>query len=194
MGKKRKKPLPTVEQLEAELRRENRKNARRQILRNTLFSLVTVAAVSVLISVFLLPALRVTGDSMAPTLKDGDVVVAVKTASFERGELVAFYYGNKILIKRVAALAGDEVDMDEAGNVYVNGSLAGEPYEAAPPETEGDMEYPYTVPEGSMFVLGDHRGTALDSRSAMIGLVHREQALGRLFFRVWPLKDMGALG
>ena len=172
----------------AEERRKLRKKARaRRTLFTALGILVVVAAVSVLISTYLLPVIQVSGDSMEPTLSDGDVLVLLNTDNFTSGQLCCIAWQNKLLIKRVIALSGDTVDIDAAGNVSVNGSVIDEPYLSEKSLGECDIEFPYIVPEGTVFVMGDHRASSIDSRSTAVGPITNDQIVGRVLIKIWPL-------
>ena len=186
-------PAPTVAQLEQELKRETYRRRYNRVLRSTIYTLITVAAVAVLVATLFLPVLRIYGTSMTPTTTDGDIVVSVKGGSFERGDIIAFWFNNKILVKRVIAQAGEWVDIDEAGNVTINGEPLDEPYLTEKALGECDIELPYQVPDGRLFVMGDHRSTSSDSRSSAVGCVAEEQIVGKLVFRVWPLGEFGPL-
>lgn len=163
------------------------------MLRSTVSTLITVAAAAVLVSTLWLPVLRIYGSSMTPALEDGNIVAAVKSGTFKTGDIIAFYYNNKILVKRIIARAGDWVDIREDGTVLVNGEKLYEPYLAEKAFGECDIELPYQVPEGRYFVMGDHRSVSVDSRSTSVGCVAEEQIVGRLVFRVWPLDGFGTL-
>lgn len=191
MSKKKKKPLdiPNLEALEAELARVTYKNRFRQTLMGTIYVLITVAAVAILVSTLWLPVLRISGTSMTPTLEDGELVVAIKNSSFERGDLVAFYYNNKVLVKRAVAMPGEWVNIDPDGNVYINDVLYDEPYLEERSIGQCDIEFPYQVPDGRIFVLGDHRSVSVDSRSKAVGCVAQEQIVGRLVMRIWPWEE-----
>ena len=184
---------PSVEQLEAELKRERYKNRYRTVLRSTVYTLITVAAVAVLVATLWLPVLQIYGSSMTPTLQDGEILFSLKTDSLKSGDIVAFYYNNKILVKRVIAQPGDWVNFDEDGTVYVNSVLLEEPYLTEKALGECDIELPYQVPEGRVFVMGDHRSTSIDSRSSVVGCVEREQIVGKIIFRIWPLGRLGRI-
>ena len=186
-------PVPTVAQLEQELKRETYRRRYNRVLRSTIYTLITVAAVAVLVATLFLPVLRIYGTSMTPTTTDGDIVVSVKGGSFERGDIIAFWFNNKILVKRVIAQAGEWVDIDEAGNVSINGEPLDEPNLTEKALGECDIELPYQVPDGRLFVMGDHRSTSSDSRSSAVGCVAEEQIVGKLVFRVWPLGEFGPL-
>ncbi|GAW37703.1 signal peptidase I 2 [Streptococcus suis] len=162
-------------------------------MKSTVFMLVVVAAFAILIAVLFLPILRIYGDSMKGTLNSGDIVVSVKSNDFESSDVVAFYYNNNILVKRVIAEAGDWVDMDKQGNVYVNNQRLDEPYLANRDYGHTDIEFPYQVPENRIFVMGDNRKESIDSRNNAIGTVSNEQIVGKLVFRVWPLREMGVI-
>lgn len=165
-----------------------------RVVRNTVFTLVTVAAAAVLVATLLLPVLQIYGTSMAPTLEDGNIVVSVKGNQLERGDIVAFYYNNKILVKRMIATSGQWVNVDEQGNVFVDGELLDEPYLTEKALGECDLQMPYQVPEGRIFVMGDHRSVSVDSRSSTVGCVAEEQIVGKLVYRVWPIDHFGTLG
>lgn len=184
---------PTVLQLEEELRREKYRRRYRSALRSTVYTLVTVAAVSVLIATLWLPVLQIYGSSMTPTLNEDEIVVSVKTSDFEPGDIISFYYNNKILIKRVICGPGDWIDIGEDGTVYVNGVELDEPYLTEKALGECDIELPYQVPDGRMFVMGDHRSTSVDSRSTTVGCVSQEQIVGKIIFRLWPLNRLGGV-
>ena len=187
------KTPPSLEQLKAELKRERHRRTYGVTLRSTIYSLITVAAVAVLVATLFLPVLQIYGESMTPTLYDGDVVVSVKTGQLERGDVVAFYYNNKILVKRVIAGPGQWVDIDEDGNVYVDGGLLDEPYVQDKALGTCNITLPYQVPDGRWFVMGDHRSVSVDSRDQSVGCVSEEQIVGRLTLRIWPLNRIAAL-
>ena len=184
---------PTVEQLEQELKRETYRRRYNRVLRSTIYTLITVAAAAVLVATLFLPVLRIYGSSMTPTMADGDIVVSVKGGSFTRGDIIAFWFNNKILVKRVIANPGERVDIDAEGNVSINGEPLDEPYLTEKALGECDIELPYQVPDGRLFVMGDHRSTSSDSRSSAVGCVAEEQIVGKLVFRVWPLGGFGPL-
>ena len=182
---------PTIEQLEGELKRVKYKHRYRSVLRSTIFTLITVAAVAVLVATLWLPVLQIYGNSMSPTLQDGEVIFSVKTSDFEPGDVISFYYNNKILVKRVIARPGEWVDIDKDGNVFVNNVPLNEPYLADKAFGDCNIELPYQVPDGKFFVMGDHRSTSVDSRSTAVGCVAQEQIVGKILFRVWPLNCFG---
>jgi signal peptidase I len=187
------KQTPAIPQLEAELKRERYHQRFKRTLRSTIFVLVTVAAAAVLVATLLLPVLRIYGTSMAPTLNDGEIVLSLKSGNFETGDVIAFYYNNKILVKRVIAGPGDWVDIKDDGTVYVNNVELDEPYVVEKAYGECNIEFPYQVPESRVFVMGDHRSVSIDSRNTSIGCVSEEQIVGRLVMRIWPLTDMGKI-
>ncbi len=185
--------IPKMEEVEQEKERLNNRHRFYKLLRNTTFTLLVVAAASVLIAFLLMPVLRVSGDSMEPTLKDQDVVLLVKTDHFETGELCGFYWQNKLLLKRIIAGPGDMVDIKDDGSVYVNGQELDEPYVTEKSLGDCDMEFPYQVPENKYFVMGDHRSVSIDSRNSVIGCVDKSQMVGKIWIRVWPLKNLGSV-
>lgn len=185
--------LPPIEQLERELGREKYRRRYGRVLRSTIYTLITVAAVAVLVATLWLPVLQIYGASMTPTLQDGDIVVSLKTSDFQPGDVVAFYYNNKILVKRVIASSGEWVDIDETGTVSINGEILDEPYLAEKALGECDIKLPYQVPDEKVFVMGDHRSVSVDSRSSQVGCISQEQIVGKIVFRIWPLSNFGAL-
>ena len=182
---------PTVEELESELRRVRYRRRYQTVLKSTVYALITVAAVAVLVATLWLPVLRTYGSSMTPTLHDGEIIFSVKTSNMEVGDVVAFYYNNRILVKRVIAEPGDWVDIDEDGTVYVNEKKLIEPYVSEKAFGDTNIELPYQVPDGKIFVLGDHRATSVDSRNTAVGCITEEQLIGKILFRIWPLQNAG---
>ena len=183
--------VPSVEALEAELKKEQYRSSYSRVLKSTVFSLLVVAAVAVLIAVLLLPVLQISGTSMTETLQDEDIVVAVNSSRYSTGDVIAFYYNNNVLIKRVIASAGDWVDIDADGNVFVNEEQLEEPYISEKAFGECDIDLPYQVPDGKCFVMGDHRAVSIDSRNSSIGCVSNDMVVGKILFRVWPLSGLG---
>ena len=185
--------MPGTDELTGAVKRDRYFRRFRSTVRSTFLSLVVVAAVAVLIAVLLLPILRIYGRSMSGTLDSGDIVLSIKTPRLETGDVVAFYYNNNILVKRVIANPGDWVDIDDDGNVYVNNVKVEEPYLEEKAYGETNIELPYQVPEGKIFVMGDNRAVSIDSRNSSIGCIAEEQLVGKIVFRVWPLSGFGAV-
>ena len=190
---KKKLVIPDTATIERELKRVRYNNRYASTFRSTVYALVTVAAVAVLVATLFLPVLQIYGASMTPTLYDGELVVSVKSSEWKKGDVVAFYYNNKILVKRVIATSGEWVELDDDGNLYINGELIEEPYVQSKSLGECDIKMPYQVREGRIFVMGDHRSVSVDSRSTSVGCVAQEQIVGKLVFKIWPLKSFGKI-
>jgi signal peptidase I len=182
--------LPTKKQVETERKRYRRQKAYNKALRGTVYVLTIVAAVAVLVATLILPVLQIEGTSMEPTLSNGNIVLLAKTTQFDRGELCGFTWNNKLLIKRVVALPGDWIEIDPDGNIYLNGDKLEEPYVEHKALGECDLEFPFQVPQEQYFVVGDMRESSIDSRNSLIGCIPKEQIVGKVFFRVWPLKNI----
>lgn len=183
--------LPDSKQISAEIKRVRHNKTYLRILKSTVSSLIVVSAAAVLASVLFLPVLRVTGTSMQPTLNNDELVMCLKRSSFKSGDIVAFYYNNKILLKRVIGTSGDYINIDEDGTVYVNDAPFDEPYLEEKGLGECNIEFPYQVPEQKIFVMGDNRLTSIDSRNTVVGCISEEAVLGKVFLRVWPWEKIG---
>lgn len=184
---------PTADQLRGEVKREQEKRRRRYRGVAALGSLVVAAAVAVLLSYLLLPVFQIRGRSMQPTLRPGDIVVAVKNADLHQGDVIGFYVGNQLLIKRCIAGPGQVVEIDESGTVMVDGQPLEEPYLEAKAQGSCEIEFPYTVPPDSWFVLGDNRADSVDSRHTEVGCVTARQIVGKVVLCVWPFAAFGPI-
>ena len=189
MDKEQKRDFPQLDILQRELKRERYKRRFRRLLRSTVNALIVVAAIAALIATLVLPVLQIAGTSMEPNLNDGDIVLLVKTGKLETGDLCAFYFSNKILIKRIIGTPGDYIWIEEDGTVFLNGAAMDEPYLSEKSLGECDVEFPYQVPENSYFMMGDHRQTSIDSRSSVIGCIASDQIIGKIICRLWPLSE-----
>lgn len=183
--------IPSHEEVVNERKRLKYKKEYRRIVLNTIYALVVVAALAALIATMVMPVLQVSGTSMEPTLEDDDLIILRKTSKFKTGDLCGFYWQNKLLLKRVIGGPGDMISIDNDGNVTVNGKLLKEPYVDKKTLGECDLTFPYQVPEGRYFVMGDHREVSIDSRSSVIGCVEKEQIIGKVLFRIWPFAKIG---
>lgn len=191
MKKRYKEDLPELAVIQKEIKREQYKARYYAILRSTVGVLVVVAAIAVLVATLWMPVLHIYGISMGPTLNDGEIVVSIKSDDLKKGDLVAFYYGNKLLIKRCIAGPGEWVDMDRNGNVSVNGNVLAEPYIEEKAYGECDLKLPYQVPDGRWFLMGDSRAVSIDSRNTAVGCIAQEQVVGKIVYRIWPLESFG---
>ena len=192
-GKARRIRFPEIEEIESELERLTQRNKYRRALFSTIGTLAVVAAIAVLVATLFLPVLQVTGTSMEPNLYAGDIIVGVRTNSFELGQVCSFYFNNKLVLKRVIGTAGDWINIDDDGRVYVNNILMEEPYVQEYAKGICDIEFPYQIPDGKVFVLGDNRAESIDSRSTAVGCVPVDEIVGKIIWRVWPLEKAGSL-
>ncbi len=183
-------PIPSPEAVMEERNKLRYQAKFRRVLASTIGILLVVAAAAALIATLYLPVLQVSGTSMEPTLSDGEVIVLVKNNNFETGDLVGLYYNGKIMLKRVIGQAGDYVNIDADGNVFVNGNYLEETYVTGKSLGDCDLTFPYQVPDNTCFVLGDHRSVSTDSRNSAIGCIRTEQIIGKVVFRLWPLKTI----
>ena len=184
----------TSKEVEEELNRVVYRLKYKKILKSTIYSLIIIVAFAVLIATFIMPVLEINNSSMKPNLFDSDIVLSVKKKKFKNGDVIAFYHGNKILVKRVIANAGSWVSIDNEGNVYVDNILLEEPYLVEKSFGESNIDFPYQVPDGSYFVLSDERDNSLDSRNLDIGCVSNDNVIGKIVFRIWPLDKFGFTG
>ena len=180
--------IPSREQVESELNRIRYRRTFLRTLLNTTAVLVVVAAATTLISMIFLPVIQVSGDSMTPTLNDGDILLTCNTDSVTYGDLCCVSWQNKMLLKRVIGLPGDTIIIEEDGSVYVNDALLDEPYVLEKSLGQCDIQFPYKVPDQQIFILGDNRSRSADSRSADIGCISREQIVGKVLTRIWKGK------
>lgn len=191
--KKIKRSLPTKDQILAERKRLAYKSRYAKTLRSTIAILIVVAALAVLVATLWMPVLRIYGSSMYPTLQDGEIVISVKRRSFSTGDIVAFYHGNKLLVKRCIAGPSDWVDIDKDGNIYVNNNLIDEPYISEKAFGECDLELPYQVPDERWFLVGDNRDVSVDSRNTSVGAIAADQIVGEIVFCIWPMTNFGVV-
>ena len=190
---KEKLEIPSIPALKEELMREKVKREFRRAILNMAGILIVAAALTALMATRIFVLVQINGSSMKPTLNEDEVIILRQTKAVEKGDIVGFYYGGKILLKRVMAGAGDEVDIDREGNVSVNGERLGESYLKEKRLGKCDLEFPYEVPEGAIFVLGDNRAISMDRRIKSIGCVESDQIVGKVVFRMWPMARMGIM-
>ncbi len=193
LNKKTAVQIPSIEQVEAERARLRYKRRYSKTLKSTVAILVVVAALAVLVATLWMPVLQIYGSSMSPTLKDGEIVIALKGSQFSTGDVVGLWYENKLLVKRVIGKPGDWINIDKDGNITVNGELLDEPYIDEKAYGETTVELPYQVGDDAWFVVGDNRDVSIDSRNTAVGCIPTDQIVGRIVFCIWPLKDFGVL-
>ena len=188
MRGKKEEPLkiPSIESLRAELAREEARCNRRRVLWNMAAALVIAAAVAGLVLTRVYALIEVDGNSMEPTLSDGEILFLRRTKEVGAGDIAGFYYEGKILLKRVIGMPGDEIEIGTDGNVSVNGQPLEEPYLREKSLEKCQLEFPVTVPEGTFFVLGDNRAVSVDSRDLSVGYVRKDQVVGRAVIKAWP--------
>lgn len=185
--------LPSTAEVEQELKREQYKQRYKKTLKSTIFALITAAAVAVLVATLWMPVLQIFGTSMTPTLQEGQIVICAKTEKMKVGDVVAFYYGNKVLVKRYIAGPGSWVEILEDGTVLVDGVVLEEPYLEEKALGITDLEYPYQVPDGTHFLIGDQRSTSVDSRHSTVGCIPTDEIVGKIIYRVWPMEAFGTV-
>lgn len=180
----------TIDNLKAEIHRVKYKNSFSKLLRSTVYVLIIIVAISSICATLFMPVIEITDSSMKPLLNDGDIVLTVKDNKFKTGDIVAFYHGNKILIKRVIGVESDFVNIDKDGIVYVNGKELKENYVKELKKGDSDIKYPVQVSDGSIFVLSDDRDVLTDSRTLNVGQIKTNDIIGKVIFKVWPLKEI----
>ncbi len=183
--------LPTLQQIETERKRLQYKRKYKRTLTSTIAVLLVVAALAILVATLWMPVLRIYGSSMVPTLEDGQIVITVKSTDFKAGDIVAFYHGNKLLIKRYVAGPSDWFNIDKDGNLYINNVLLDEPYITDKALGETNIKLPYQVPDKKFFMIGDNRSVSIDSRNTAVGCIDEGQIVGKVVFRIWPFKNFG---
>lgn len=186
--------IPSSEEIQIELDRVKEKDLKNKSIKNSISTLIVVAAISVLISTVFLQLFFVQGDSMNPTLSNNEVIIASKSKNIQRGDIISFSYNNKIMIKRVIALEGEIIDISENGIVYIDGRALDEPYIVDKFKGNTDIDYPYQVPVNSVFVMGDNRNDSIDSRLKVVGSIDKGQIIGKIFFRIWPMESIQHIG
>ena len=188
------KPFPELDAIQDEMRRSKSQSKYHQALKSTVGTIVVVAAIAVLVSSIFLPVLRVNGSSMQPNFAPGNILVAVKTKDYVPGDVCSFYYNNKLIIKRVIATGGDVLEIDEDGRVSVNGLVLDESYVSGYDLGLCDIEFPFEVPAEQLFVMGDNRVSSVDSRVQAFGCISKEELMGKIELRVWPLQNFAYYG
>ena len=159
------------------------------LFKNTLKILIVVTVTAFLLLnlfTFIMPVVKYYGTSMSPTLEDGQILIVNKMAEIESGDIIAFYYNNKVLVRRVVATGNEQLSIDVFGTVSVNGKELDEPYIENNTLGQCNLDFPYNVPTGAFFVLGDNRDTAMDSRLEEIGVVTDDRLIGKVVFSIKP--------
>lgn len=180
----------STSEIKSEINRVKNTSTFYKTLKSTIAIFLIVSAIAILVATFFFPVLKITGDSMEPTLYQGDFIILTKNKNFKRGDLCAFYWRNKMLVKRVVGLPGETINIDFEGNVYINDKVINESYIVKKALGTVDIEFPYKIQQNEYFVLGDNRENSADSRNLEIGAISKERMIGRLFIRVWPLKQI----
>lgn len=192
--KKKLLPAVTISLIEEELERRRLIAKRLKTVKSISITLIVVAAITVLIATIWLPVMQVHGRSMEPVLHDGEILVALRGERFiRRGDIIAFYYNDQVLLKRAIGFPGEKINIDDDGNIYVDGKLLDEPYIEKKAKGNCDVELPVTVGENSLFVLGDKRAVSIDSRSQDMGMIFGERTIGKIVFRVWGFDVLGPI-
>ena len=157
-------------------------NARPWIKTAIVFLLIT----TLLSTIAILPYVRIYGTAMEPTLLDGDLGLAISAKDYHAGDIIAFRHGDKVLVRRIIAVPGSTVEIDESGIVTVDGITLEEPYLTQPALQQCNIQFPYTVPDGEFFVMGDNRADSVDSRSTVLGCVSKDEVIGRVVVIFFP--------
>ena len=194
MARKKNIPFPDLDAIQTEMQRSRSQSKYHQALKSTMGTIVVVAAIAVLVASIFLPVLRVTGSSMQPNFSPGNVLVAMKTKDYLPGDVCSFYYNNKLIIKRVIATGGDILEIDEDGRVSVNGLVMDESYVQHYDLGLCDIEFPFQVPAEQLFVMGDNRASSVDSRVQAFGCISKEELMGKIVLRVWPIQNFAYYG
>ncbi len=185
---------PSAQEIREEIRLRDQKRKLWSVLWSTIFTMMCVAAAAIILATQFFPTLKIYGNSMTPVLEEGEIAFSVKSSSFRSGDVIAFYYNNKLLVKRVIRGPGDWFNLQEDGTVYVNGIKLDEPYIEKLSFGQCDLELPYQVPDEHYFVMGDQRESSVDSRLSQVGCVASEQIVGRIVFCVWPFDKIHKIG
>ena len=175
--------------IEKEIAREKYKSSFTKILINTLFILLIILAIGSIVTTIFMPVVEVTSSSMKPIINDGNFVLNIKKNNYKIGDIISFYHGNKILIKRVIGLSGDFINIDIDGNVYVNGELLNISNVTNLKKGNSDVSFPIQVPENSLFVLSDDRYNMFDSRNSEIGFISKSDIIGKIILKIYPLNE-----
>ena len=188
--------LPDLNEIESEMSQVRSKGRFRQALKGTFGTFVVVAALAVIIAFIFLPVLRITnGHNMEPGLQPGDILVLMKTDDVKTGEVCAFYFNNKLLLRRVIAREGHKVEIDEKGYVKVNGEFLEEDgYISEHALGQCDLDFPFVVPTAQLFVMGDNRDYALDSRATNFGCIAQDEIFGKPLARIYPFNSLSWYG
>ena len=149
-------------------------------------SMVFILIAVLIIGIAMIPYVCMYGTAMAPTLSNGDFGIAFPAKEYRSGDIIAFRQNEKVLIRRIIACSGSSVSIDENGIVTVDGVILDEPYTAQKALGQCNIQFPYIVPDGQYFVLGDNRANAVDSRSTVLGCISKDAIIGRLNIIFWP--------
>lgn len=159
------------------------------LFRSTLKTvIIVIVTASLLLNLFtfIMPVVKYYGTSMSPMLEDGQILIVNKISDIESGDIIAFYYNNKVLVRRVVATGNEQVSIDVFGTVSVNGKELDEPYVENKTLGQCNLNFPYNIPSGAFFVLGDNRDSAMDSRLEEIGVVTDDRLIGKVVFSIKP--------
>ena len=193
MGEEKK---PNTDDLEKGARQKV--DMKKEIL-SWVFYIAFVLVLTWVIITFVGQRTRVDGRSMMNTLHDGDNLIVEKLSyrfsDPKRFDIIVFPPTGKkeYYIKRIIGLPGETVQIDENGNIYINGELLEENYGAETIQNPGRAAKPITLGDDEYFVMGDNRNNSKDSRSEEVGNVKRSQIIGRAWLRIWPLNKFGLL-
>lgn len=174
----------TEEEKAAERKRQRKRLAIASSVARGIIAVLVVAVILLNVFTHVLQVVTYNGEGMEPSLSSGETLVLLRTQNVEPGDIIAFYYNNQVLVRRVICEGGDQVAIEPDGTVYVDGQALEEPYLKEPSVGQCNLTFPYYVQAGSVFVMGDNRIVAMDSRLKEIGPIPEERIIGKVVLSI----------